>query len=204
MTSSDFHHPLLGSVLRLDPTPSILVKPQLSPNLFSTAGEWGGLQHASLLLSNRFPKQSRMYLHHMPKSLSRSLVHEASIMFAGELTTASTRGFRESKRGLADIEMAWLVTHLRIERWREALLWAWVVGRVGGASGLWGLEARKEIRSILGLDEGIEGSEAVMIKGNRTTLDDSRKFTIETGWEAAKASEYLFCELFSRIFRIND
>ena len=133
-------------------------------------------------------------MHHLPKSLSRSIVHEASIMFAEELTVAATRGFRESKRGLADLEMAWLVTHLMIERWREALLWSWVVGRVGGASGIWGEAARDELRTVFGVQAGQEQGSIEVKKGERTTLVNAVGITRQVGWEAPKNSQFQFCK----------
>lgn len=135
-------------------------------------------------------------MHHMPKSLTKSLVHEASILFAHELTLALTRGFRESKRGLAHMEMACLVTHLRVERWREALLWSWVVGRVGGADGVWGEEARQEVRKVLGRVDGVDGVKVLVEKDNRTPLEDMIGLTERAGWEAPQRSQYLFCESF--------
>jgi 3-O-alpha-D-mannopyranosyl-alpha-D-mannopyranose xylosylphosphotransferase len=84
------------------------------------------------------------------------MMDEVTIMFAEELSLAAVRGFRESQRGLADLEMAALASWLRIERWREALLWTWVVAKVGGSEGIWGQSARNELRELFGswLEEG--------------------------------------------------
>ena len=199
MSKTDFSHPLLGLVVRLDPAPQVLVRPVVTPDLFSTPGEWGGLTHASMLLSRRFPERSRMYEHHMPKGLSRSTVHEASIMFADDLTVAATRGFRESKRGLADVEMAWLVTHLRVERWREALLWTWAVAKVGGAKGVWDREAREEVQRLLSVEDGQE-DEVLVTKGLRVTLDDAADVMAQAGWDAPTSTQYVFCERKLRSF----
>ncbi|EIW71167.1 hypothetical protein TREMEDRAFT_67606 [Tremella mesenterica DSM 1558] len=193
MSRSDFHHPLLGPVIRLDP--GLTVRPVLTPDLKSTSGEWGGLQHASVLLSSRFPKRERMYMHHMPKSLSKALVHEASIMFSHALSVSSTRGLRGSKRGEADVEMAWLVTHLRIERWREALLWVWAVAKLGGENGVWDDGARDEVKRVLGLNDGMkleEDGEVEIFRGDRTTLRDIEGISNDSGWEMPLHSEYIF------------
>lgn len=192
MAPTDFHHPLLGPVHRLDP--GMTVEPKLTPTLLSSSGEWGGLQHAAYLISQRFTTRQRMYEHHMPKAMSRSLTHEASIMFAEPLAVATTRTFRESKRGVGDIEMSWLVTQLQIERWREALLWSFIVARVGGPDGKWGEGARDEMRSVLGLDKGDEGDVVVVKSGRRETIVDVPYLDRHGGWEDPKNSFYRWCK----------
>ncbi|KAK4683943.1 hypothetical protein P7C73_g6265, partial [Tremellales sp. Uapishka_1] len=195
LATTDFFHPVLGNVVRLQPGPNLLVRPLVTPDLHSTSGEWGGLQHASKLISQRFGPLSRMYIHHLPKSLTKTLVHETSIMFSKELTVAATRGFRASKRGLADVEMAWLVTHLGIERWREALLWSFVVAKVGGASGVWGEEAREEMRAVLGMVGDSQHTAVVVTRGRRTTLSDMEGMSQNAGWEAPKHTKYVFSSM---------
>ena len=190
LAPTDFHHPLLGNVIRLDGR--MVVKPEVTPDLFSTPGEWGGLQHASQLISGRFPKHARGYLHHMPKALTVSLVHEASVMFEESLTAAATRGFRRSSRGLADIEMHWLVSYLRIERWREALLWSWAVARLGGLNGVWDGNARREIGNMLNLLS--PPTDLVIVKRNeRKTLHDIERISQLGGWDKPKKTKYIFC-----------
>jgi 3-O-alpha-D-mannopyranosyl-alpha-D-mannopyranose xylosylphosphotransferase len=135
-------------------------------------------------------------MHHMPKSLTRSLVQEASVMFAEDLTMAATRTFRESRRGVADVEIAWLVSHLGVERWREALLWSWAVAKVGGAKGIWGKEAREEVRRVMGVKEGQVGGNVKITRGERKTLEDIERVTKQAGWELPEKTTYLFCERF--------
>jgi 3-O-alpha-D-mannopyranosyl-alpha-D-mannopyranose xylosylphosphotransferase len=194
LSNADFHHPLLGPSLRLDPSPGLLVKPDIPRHLQSAPGEWGGLQHANVLLSGRFASRSRMYMHHLPKPLRKSLVDEASIMFSHQLADASTRGFRESKRGRADVEMSWLVSHLGIERWREALLWSFVVARVGGVDGVWSEASRTELRRVLGLSEGDNTTEVVVEKSARETLKDVDRIVDQAGWERPKHTDNLWCK----------
>ncbi|KAL7420064.1 hypothetical protein Q5752_005029 [Cryptotrichosporon argae] len=192
---ADFHHPLLGAVVRLDPSSSLAVRPEVTPDLHSTPGEWGGLQHANVILSARFPRRNRMYMHHMPKAQTVSVAQEANVMYAEALTTASTRAFRESKRGEADVEMAWLVTHTRIERWREALLWTWAVARLGGQDGKWGVEARDEVRLAFGLTEGDEGDVVRFHAAERKTLDDLHDIARAAKWDEPAGTEYTFSSL---------
>ncbi|WWD21565.1 hypothetical protein CI109_106051 [Kwoniella shandongensis] len=196
LSISDFRHPLLGNLVRLDP--SLLVPPMMSSiSQISDPGEWGALQHANQLLSARFPLRKRMYMHHLPKTQSRTLAHEASIMWEKELTLASTRGFRESKKGEGDVEMAWLITHLRVERWREALLWSWVVGKIGGVEGVWGKQAKKDLRKVLGMDWNQEEGEVKVYSAlsDRKTLEDLDGLMNQAGWESPKASVYKFSSM---------
>lgn len=182
MSTLDFHHPLLGPILRL--ATQLPVPPHLPPELRSSPGEWGGLQHASLLLSRRFTLRSQPYPEHFPKSLTLGMMDEASIMFGEELGLAATRGFRESRRGRGDVEMAALASWLRVERWREALLWTWVVGRHGDT---WGAGTRDEIKSMFG--EMVDGGNVLFRKGRRTTLED-----IARGEDQPMNTEYKFCK----------
>jgi hypothetical protein len=52
-SSADFHSTLYGSVFRLDGQYGLQVRPILDPGKVSDNGEWGGLQHASWLISKR-------------------------------------------------------------------------------------------------------------------------------------------------------
>ena len=192
MTTADFHHALLGNVFRLDG--SFPVKPVVTPDLKSTMGEWGGLQHASLLVSKRFPSKSRGYMHHLPKTLSVSLAQEATVIWEHELSEASTRGFRTSTRGLADVEMSWLVSYLRVERWREALLWTWAVARVGGLEGIWRADAREEVRKVLGLSKDMGDVNVLVKRGKRTTTEDIKAMSLEEQWDLPLKTAYVFCE----------
>ena len=200
LTSADFHHPLLGNTLRFEASPNLLVSPVIPTELRSSPGEWGGLHHAAFLLSRRFPtpEKGRMYIHHLPKVLSVSLLDEASILFAESLSLSATRGFRRSKRGLADVEMGWLVSQLRMERWREALLWSFIVGKMGGNDGLWGAYEREEVKRVLrgaGAQEtGPNGEKTIMV--NRPERE-TRYNAIESqsnGWAKPYGSLLTFCK----------
>jgi len=191
LSTSDFHHPLLGPVLRM--APQLPVQPILTPDLLTSHGEWGGLQHASALLSRRFTNRPQAYPEHFPKSLTLEMMDEASIMFGTDLAVAATRGFRESKRGTADLEMAALASWLRIERWREALLWTWVVGKVGGSDGLWGEGAREELRELFGT--GLEeGRIALVRKGVRKTVQDADRYLISNNLDEPLRTRIRFCK----------
>lgn len=124
------------------------------------------------------------------------MLQEASIMFASSLNDAARRPFRESTRGVGDISMAFLATHLRIERWREALLWTWAVAKVGSDEGIWGDGARRQVAGLLQLDDVFERQDVnVKIRrAGRETLSDLSSNFAKAKWDPPKATTFLFCE----------
>lgn len=132
-------------------------------------------------------------MYHVPKALTVSLMHEASVMWEDELTEAATRGFRRSMRGIGDVEISWLVGFLRVERWREALLWSWAVARMGGESGIWREESREEVKRVLRMTA--TDVQAVMVhRGVRSTLADLEGVNQKMDWESARQTQYTFCQ----------
>lgn len=197
LSLADFHHPLLGPMLR--PEPGLKVGFKLIPEHKSTPGEWGGLNHANILIGQRFVYRDRWYLTHMPKAMTQAITQESEVMFASVFTEAATRCFRESRRGRADVEMAWLWTWLQIERWREALLWTWAVARLGGEDGMIGEREKNEIRDALGLRKGEEyNDKEILIKvtrDKRETFKDVENYTDEAGWEHPLATRLMHTSL---------
>ncbi|WWC86837.1 uncharacterized protein L201_001716 [Kwoniella dendrophila CBS 6074] len=208
LSKSDFRHPLLGSVLRMDS--GLLVNPSTTPMQLTDSGEWGALQYANKLISHRFPSRRRMYLHHLPKIQSKSILHEAVTMFKEELSVSSTREFRESKKGKGDIEMAWLTTNLRIERWRESLLWSYIIAKIGAQqNGYWNNQSRLDFINLMGItNEHISGQQRLFIerRTNRMTLFDSYQADQKSNgkWEDPKASFYQFSSLDGHLNLISD
>lgn len=212
---ADWYTPLHGPILRLDNQYSVQVKPEWRADLIGDPGEAAGLNRANWLLSQRFPARDRPYLSHVPRASTRNMHHEVQIMFGEALAAGATRQFREIKQGDPDVQMQWLTNSFRIERWREALLWTWVVANVGtkpswsrrsgggdddtqtGRVGVWGAEARDEIKDLFGLTE--EDDDVVKIevhRGERWTLESKRIVSVlsNAGWEPPKSSKYLWCK----------
>ncbi|WWD21714.1 hypothetical protein CI109_106201 [Kwoniella shandongensis] len=197
---SDFHSPLYGSVIRFDHGYYQQVRPILDKSRFNDAGEVGGLYHANHILSQRFPRRLRPYFAHVPKVITRSLHHEASLMFKEDLAASSQRRFREMTLGEGDIQMQWLLTSLRVERWREALLWTYVVANLGALEPeeQWGDTARKELKDMFGLTENDEDVIKIEVhRGERWTLEQGRmdKGFEQAGWEPPKATEFLWSSM---------
>jgi 3-O-alpha-D-mannopyranosyl-alpha-D-mannopyranose xylosylphosphotransferase len=212
---ADWFSGLYGTVLRLDYNYMQQVRPILDKKLINDAGESGGLYHANWLLSQRFPRRLRPYFAHVPKVITRGLHHEASLMFEEALTTSSQRKFRELPIGEGDVQMQWLLTALRIERWREALLWTWVVGKVGtrpiwegkgnylgGEVGMWGEEAREEISNLFGLGDTDDDVVKIEVhRGERWTMERDRMTSNfeNAGWEPPKNTEMLWCRFLTSV-----
>jgi 3-O-alpha-D-mannopyranosyl-alpha-D-mannopyranose xylosylphosphotransferase len=198
LSISDFFSIPFGSVFRLEREFNLRVSPFNTPSNIGDSGEWGGLNHANSVLSQRFPSRPRHYLHHVPKTLTKPIIYEAMHMFPDAINLAATRSFRESKEGEGDIEMGFLITHLRIERWREALLWIWAVGKMGtlegNEEGVWSHRARAELKNLLHFKAG--ESAVTVIKQERHTLKDVESvFKSAQGWDAPKATSYSFSSM---------
>lgn len=105
------------------------------------------------------------------------------------------------KIGEGDVQMQWLLTSLRVERWREALLWTWVVANMGTISGSqdrWDDATRTAIKDMFGFTENDNDVVKIEVhRGERWTLEPGRmqRAFEQAGWEAPKATEFLFCKL---------
>ncbi|KAG9096263.1 hypothetical protein FRC06_008862 [Ceratobasidium sp. 370] len=122
--------------------------------------EWESLQYSNWLLSNRFGSRYRPYPTHLAKTLSISMLQEVANAWPDEITLAASRAFRGMKHTqkgetTADAYMVFLEHHWVVERWREVLLWSWVVARgwdreeLGGSFEQTTLEVRRSHRSTL-------------------------------------------------------
>lgn len=104
------------------------------------------------------------------------------------------------KIGEGDVQMQWLLTSLRVERWREALLWTWIVANMGTISGSqdrWDDATRTAIKDLFGFTENDTDVVKIEVhRGERWTLEPGRmqKAFEQAGWEAPKATEFLFCK----------
>ena len=68
-----------------------------------------------------------------------------------------------------------MFTHYLVERAREALLWTWAVGRVGGIDNSWGeREAEQAWLEVGGSKDGDGSKEVEVESGPRDTLSARR------------------------------
>lgn len=195
---SDFHSPFYGNVIRFKTAWFQWIKPDIDDGHITDTGEMGGLYHANYLLSARFPKRKRPYFAHAPKVITRGLHQEASLMFKEALTLSSTRRFRELRIGNGDVQIQWLLTQLRVDRWREALLWTYIVVNLGSREGLWDDASRQAIIDLFGLGvDAAQVAEVEVHRAERKTLDIFRMARIfqQAGWERPKRTTFDFTSL---------
>ncbi|KAF7980664.1 hypothetical protein HWV62_37083 [Athelia sp. TMB] len=170
LTPADFHTGAMGTVLRLDSY--LLVAPSPDPTLITAAGEWGPLFASNALLSARFGWRGRPYTQHVPKALSRALLDEVHDIWGSEMRRTGMHRFRGMGLGAGeeggDAYGVFLTVHLGVERWREALLWAFVVGRIGGEGDTWGKPERTRAWRDVGGEDGV-GELHVKLTRRRST-----------------------------------
>ena len=74
---------------------------------------------------------------HEAKAASLALLHEMSTIWSTQFAKTATHPFRETKAGESDPSMMFMLVHFVAERWREALLWSWVVAKHGAVDDAW-------------------------------------------------------------------
>ena len=126
------------------------------------------------------------------------LLRELSTIWPEAFAASSTHKFRETVHGDGDVNTMFMGAHFVVERAREALLWTWLVGRIGGAADAWGLEeaqrAWREVGGAFGEDLGVV-DDFVVTSGYRDTLEEGRfKATMTAhGYEPEQLTSYVCC-----------
>ncbi|CDZ96238.1 hypothetical protein [Phaffia rhodozyma] len=188
LSASDFHTDLFGPVLRLQDNLKVTGKQNAR---VGDPGEWGGLEWGAYILGRRHPNNGLEYLNHLPKTLSQPHLHELSLTFPQAISDASKRKFRRQKTGGPDIEMAFLQTHYIRQRFREALLYAYVVARPTRSDGssIWGRIERDELIKL-----GVDGWSGVIgdFQGKGELNKDVFKSILSTAKEETALSTDLF------------
>ncbi|KAF8588240.1 hypothetical protein K439DRAFT_670883 [Ramaria rubella] len=189
LTASDFYTSAYGVVLRLQV--DLLVKSNNNPH-GSVAGEWGPLEYTNWCLSNRFGSRRRPYMAHAAKSISLSLMQEFSRMWEAQLAVTAAHPFRGMTVGHKDVYSLFLFSHSIVERWREGLLWAWAVAKIGGMDDVWGPAERDRAWRDVG---GVLGEREVNVpKTARTTAreDVVRDHLHAAGHTLSGSTKYVF------------
>ncbi|KAF8342792.1 uncharacterized protein EI90DRAFT_3115337 [Cantharellus anzutake] len=209
--AADFYTPQYGVVLRVQPD---LLVTSSNPSLDNPDGEWRPLRYTNWLLDQRYGVRSRPYLTHMAKSLSLPILSEISLMshpnssnahpfisIREALLRTSHHLFRGQFSGTVDHDDAYLIFffgHHVVERWRELLLWSWLVGRIGGLNDEWrrDVEGVQAWQELAGNTSATRESEPVLNIGlaGRTTL---RKEVVDNalGTRRTSATEYVFSSM---------
>ena len=124
---------------------------------------------------NRFGRRHRPYIQHEAKSISFAILQEMALVWPEAIARTGTHSFRETEDGDGDFYQTFMFTHFLVERSREALLWTWVVGRVGGTDDSWGeREAARAWAEIGGARDGDGRNEVQVESGLRDTLGANR------------------------------
>jgi Stealth protein CR3, conserved region 3 len=205
---------VFGPVLRMQS--DLLVKPHRE-NIGASA-EWQALEYTNGLISSyetwivhrvnpisslsfigdRFGTRFRPYSAHQARALSVSIMRELTSIWAEQIDATASRPFRGTSHGLGDLYMSFLVTHFIVERWREALLWTFVVAKIGSADGVWGeAEAQSAWQAVGGATGSIETK---VLRGERETLEFGRvRRILEKGGHGdqtfnSRRTTYVFCE----------
>lgn len=125
-SAADFFSPLFGSVMsfKADQYNTLDLGGKTSVPKF---GEKPFLYYTSYLLNQRFGERSRHAQAHFSHSISRRVMKEAMSAFPGPAAKAACDRFR----GESTYQMyPWYTAfHYSIERFREALLWSFIVSR---------------------------------------------------------------------------
>jgi len=143
-------------------------------------GEWGPLQytnyhislckvlrfifmsHKKLFTDSRFGFRQRPYVAHTAKALSLSLLKEFTTIWHKEVSITASHPFRGMTAGNPDLYTLFLYTHSIVERWREALLWSWAVGKHGGLEDEWTEDIKARAWQDLGGKPGESALEVFM------------------------------------------
>ncbi|KAI0768964.1 hypothetical protein BD413DRAFT_478467 [Trametes elegans] len=196
LTPASFYTSPYGTVLRMDPT--LQVSPKRPHSLIQ--GEWRSMGESNWLLSNRFGARKRPYIVHEAKAVSFSMLQELALVWPGALNETATHAFRETEAGRGDFYQMFVHAHYIVERAREALLWAWAVGRIGRADDGWGAdETALAWRELGGLTEDQDGqSHELKVEAYpRDTLHPERikENLEEAGYPGSSRTTYEFSAL---------
>ncbi|KAI1846227.1 hypothetical protein JX265_010604 [Neoarthrinium moseri] len=120
---SDFYSPLFGSVMGFKPDSYNVKKLGSQP----TFGEKPFAYYTSYLLNHRFGQRARKVQAHFGHSVSRAVMKETMSSFP----QPSNKGTCERFRGESHFQIyPWYASfHYTIERFREALLWSFIMSR---------------------------------------------------------------------------
>ncbi|GJJ08162.1 hypothetical protein Clacol_002370 [Clathrus columnatus] len=184
-----------GTVLRFDV--GFLIDPDRVADA-DPAGEWGPLKYTSWLLSERFGYRSRPYAKHAAKSVPMAILDEAAHIWEKELKETAShrfRGMRGPETGLWDVHTTFMLPHIIVERWREALLWSWVIGKIGGMNDEWTRVEKNQAWAELG---GLPSTSKIHVHlSKRGTLENDRVMSVlaESGEGMSTRTRYDFSNL---------
>ncbi|KAI5860616.1 hypothetical protein GGS23DRAFT_606865 [Durotheca rogersii] len=127
--ASDFYSPLFGPAVAFKPD-RYNVRRLAGPDQAPSFGEKPFVYYTSYLLNHRFGERNRHVQAHFGHSVSRSVMREVMDSFP----LPSARGACERFRGESRFQLyPWFAgVHYAIERFREVLLWSFILSRSDG------------------------------------------------------------------------
>lgn len=182
--------------------------------------------HTRTPIGDRFAARYRPYAVHQSRTFTRSLVSELSLLWASDLALTSKRPFRGMSGGAGggdgEVYVGFLYGGYLIERYREHLLWSWMVGKIGTSitsddskNNKWTLAHARAAWSDLGgslsdtlgktkEDDVLKVARADGQREKRTTLDPERVGKVVSDEEGilvrvgpgvqGMKTRYMFCE----------
>lgn len=150
----------------------------------------------------RFGVRARPYVIHEAKAASLALISEITSMWSAKVIETAQHPFRETEGGAGDLNMMFMLAHFTVERWREALLWAWVIAKHGSMDDSWGTRTAAAWRELGGAEDD---DELVIKSARRETLQKERvaENLRKSGHKGEMMTTYSFCERLVLIIRVN-
>ncbi|KAG8885296.1 hypothetical protein FRB98_001881 [Tulasnella sp. 332] len=187
LSPRDFYTEEYGPVFRMQS--DVMIGHSIGPTS-NLRGEWIALVYTNTLLGDRFGARSRPYLTHVAKALSIPILIELQTIWSNPLARTASHAFRSYVKTDPDVSTTLLQTHYVVERWREALLWSWVVGRIGAdEDGEEGWDFSRAWREL----GGELGKETLLVqRGARDTVGDVAAFQDNDTSMAKGKTDYVF------------
>lgn len=122
-------------------------------------------------LDKRFGNRNRPYIAHTVKTLSLPILRELNLIWPEAFNETANHELRGDVQS-PDVSTTFLAIHYQVERWREALLWSWVIGRLGQSDDKWTTAQADQAWKELG---GHPDEERIIVnRAARQTLDKGR------------------------------
>ncbi|KAI0319455.1 hypothetical protein OF83DRAFT_1170223 [Amylostereum chailletii] len=184
---ADFYTTNHGFVLRVQPW--IMIPSSIDPH--PVRGEWQPLRQTNVWLSARFGTSQRPYMGHLAKTFSLTILREIAATWPEAYLRTGLRQMRKVwYYEPGDVHTVFIFGHFLVERWREALLWSWVIGKMGTDDDLWDSDIAWHV-----LGGGTENDSEISVSYlNRKTLDATRILRAfdAAGYDYAGDTQYVF------------
>lgn len=188
LTPADWYTPEYGLVLRMQPTLLVDFTLQVPDS------EWKSLRKSNFLLSKRFGKRKRPYLTHLPKALSMPMLSELKRVWASDIQETRQQVFPMVAGEEGSFNLQFTMSHYIVERWREGLLFSWIVAKIGGDQDQWDLDAALKDLNVLQVEAG--DTELTVRGYDRDTMIEGRMHDIlKDGGHEQGATTYGFSNL---------